>query len=155
MRGASKQAQPYIGREDREAPEDERTMAFIRLKNHEDANQSQRRYGRTRRESRPGTIEIDAGAMNKADIEDAVMVIESIGNYAFSEEYLEQHPEIQSRCNEKGFLTDKVSPSEEAGLFRDIMRDLTNESFMEFIAASESRTKLEEGHPKNFEPSSF
>jgi len=122
-RGQSRKAQPYILEADYSAPEEERTVFWLRPYKGLDAGAIYSRYARAER-LRGNRKEIDARTWKKADIESWLQIVEKVENFLFSEDYPDLH--------KQGWIPEISDPD---GLIR-VAEDLAFDDFQEIIDAA-------------------
>jgi hypothetical protein len=145
MKGAGKKPIPYIATSDKELKPEEQTITWVRPKNTKMGSYSSRRY--TAAFTDAGQIDsYNPEDWYEATVEDFCECVARIDNYAFSEDYLENHPDIKKDTNEAGFYT---KPIVTPVLIRDVAEDATDGYVTEILNVSSNKVRLDQGAKKN------
>lgn len=147
MRGASRTPIAYVSVSDRDLPDDEQTIVWIRCKNAELGNQALARYARAQKDRVDGSgRDWDSFQLTRADIEDFLRVCPRVDNYAWTPEYLDDHPEIKLASNVKGFYT---KPITDPAMLEDFFKDIPSSQKEELLMVAGNQVKLDQGAKKN------
>ena len=143
-RGANTKPQKFILEGDRALPLEEQTIFEIRCKNSVMGNESLARYTKAQRPTSDGSSEYDVRKLSLADKEDFLDFCVSVTNYAWSDDYLENHPLIE--VNGIGFYEETIRDPD---VLADLVADMSVGDFNEVAAASNNQVKLSRGAKKN------
>ena len=155
-RGISrKELYPYVLESDRGLPEDQQTVFWMRPKTGHDANQQTKIYLRAYVEKDNGMRDLNVKEADKADILNFQNVCEQIENFAFPEDYYEEHDSLKKSAvkvkvvegNEE-FEVLYTPLIEDRAMIGEVFRCLDSESIRELTAVSNSVSKLKEGQKK-------
>jgi len=141
MRGTTKSAFPYILDDDKENPLEEQTIINIKPWGGLDGAKISARYASTERLGRKNYPDVHVGKRKKADEQSFLEVVDSVENYAFSEDF----PQFQKKnengsfeISKKGFM--KLLDTSE--LILAFANDLTLDQYNEIIEAAANAGRL-------------
>lgn len=143
-RGANTRPQEYILEGDRGLPVVERTIFELRCKNTTMGNETLARYTKAQRPTADGASEYDVRKLQLADKEDFIEFCVAVTNYAWSEEYLDAHPNVT--VNDDGFDESRISDPDQLA---DLVTDMSVGDFNELAAAANNQVRLSRGAKKN------
>jgi len=145
MRGAGKKPVAYVPTQDRELKVAEQTIVWVKPKNTKMGAYSSRRYTSAFAESAESG-QYDPEEWFEAMVGDFCECVVRMDNVAFSDEYLESHPEIRKDSNELGFYTKPIITQE---MIRDVAEDAPDGFVNEIINIASNRVRLNQGAKKN------
>ena len=136
MRGTSKKAFPYTLDDDKENPDDEQTIIYIKPWGGLDGSKISARYASTERIARKGYTDVNVGKRKKADEASFLEVVESVENFAFSDNF----PQYQKGegINKAGFMV-KLDTHD---LLIAFANDITLDRYNEIIEAASNAGRL-------------
>lgn len=145
MRGAGKRPVPYIVAQDTDLDASEQTITWVKPKNTKMGAYSSRRYTSAFGDSgEPG--EYDPEEWYEALLGDFCECVVRIDNIAFSDEYLDAHPDVKGEVKENGFSAGPFTTPE---VIREIAEDAIDGYVTEVVNAASNRVRLDRGAKKN------
>lgn len=138
IKGVSKKAIPYVLEDDRESPDKEQTVFWIKPKTGEDNNKTLARYGQASKETRKGR-EINVTKLNIADLEEFTSVVERVELYQFPEDSTVY----------KDFDNGVVNSTEDSSVLKEIARTLSADHLGEILEVSNNLSRLTAGAKKS------
>uniref|UniRef100_A0A6M3XJS8 Uncharacterized protein n=1 Tax=viral metagenome TaxID=1070528 RepID=A0A6M3XJS8_9ZZZZ len=156
MRGIStKELFPYILEDDRGLPSEQQTIFYIKPKTGHEANIQTKVYLKAFREKDNGIRDLIVKDADIADLTNFKATVKKIENFAFPDDYYEDHPQVKEKAKpvkihedgqELKILFVKEITSED--MIGDVCRTLDNDSLREIYDVSRSVSKLREGQKK-------
>lgn len=145
MRAISKKPICYVCEEDRSLPQEEQTKFWIQPKTHQEANRMMKRYGGSYSENSKGYRDYSVNKLNVADQEEWTDTVVKIENFAFTNEYYKEHPQVKEKSNAKGYI-DVIENDDY--LMVEVLRSLMPDTVNEIWRASQNASRLR-GEEKN------
>jgi len=144
MRGTSKKAFPYVLDDDKVNPVEEQTIVNIKPWGGLDGSKISARYASTERIARKGYTDVNVGKRKKADEQSFLEVVESVQNYAFSDDF----PQYKGLTDTKGKEDGKVNKAgfmiklDTDALILAFANDITLDQYNEIIEAASNAGRL-------------
>jgi len=138
----------YVLQADLGIDPDLQTVFWMKPKTGREANEQTRHYMRAIKEKREGERDMDVSAANAADIVNFGLSVKKIENFAFPQEYYEEHSSLMEKIIKRsdGRLYMPVIDSDD--MLADVCRCLDNESLREISEVSNSISRLKESQKK-------
>lgn len=141
MRGTTKAAFPYTLDDDKENPIDEQTVVNIKPWGGLDGARISARYAGTERAGRKGYTDVNVGKRKKADEQSFLEVVDSIENYAFSDDF----PQYQKKNENGSFIISKqgfIEKLDSPDMILAFANDITLDQYNEIIEAAANAGRL-------------
>jgi len=141
MRAISNEPIPYVCEMDRAEDKKNKTIFWIRPKTYREVNRAMKRYGGSFREDQKGFKDYDDIKLNVADQDEWIDIVVKVENFAFSEKFYAEHPELKEKANKDGYL----ALIEKDPLKVDVLLSLSANVVNEIWRASQDISVLKEG----------
>jgi len=142
----------YVLEEDRNLPEAEQTVWFIKPKTLHESNETTKHYLKSVKRSGEDIKDLDVEQADIADIASFKISVKRIENYAFPDFYYDEHEAIKKQANEveavDGNTYFYVPVIESDALLTDVCKSLDPRSLKEIADAANDYSKLKEGLKK-------
>lgn len=165
-RGVIDEAIPYVLESDRDSPEEEQTIWYLKMRSSKDVNRSVTQYSAARRMGRAGYDEVDEQRYNKADLNTFLGFVEKVEQFTFGipspeETHIKYEEdgkgeifETKEIVMEEGKKTTKsrkwirVKIIEKVSELKDVWLCLSIQDMNELLAASNDYNRLSESSKK-------
>ena len=145
MKAIERVPHPYVVEEDRALPIEEQTVFWIIPKTHREANLTIKRYGESSKDTRKGYRELNANKLDIADIEEWRTIIDRIENFAFTDVFYKEHPEVAKMANDKGY----VKEIDKQWLIEEVIKYLPVDVVNEIFEVANDYSRLTEVEKKD------